>query len=73
MLPRKIKDQYHLCFQKLQKFLQFLKTSVILILNFTRPMRLPILISRYQNTFQKLKIRIQRERRLFHFNRNNVD
>ena len=37
MFPRKIKDKYHLCFQKLQKLLQFLKTRVILILNFTRP------------------------------------
>ena len=31
MDPRKIEDQYHLCFQKL------LETQVILILNFTRP------------------------------------
>ena len=34
---------------------------------------LTVLISRYQNTFQKLKIRIQRGRRLFHFTRNNVN
>ena len=45
---------------------------------FTHAMRLAqtiltVLISRYQNTFQKLYIRIQPERRLFHFNRNNVN
>ena len=34
---------------------------------------LTVLLSRYQNTFQKLKIRIPREKRLFHFNRNNVN
>ena len=34
---------------------------------------LTILLLHYQSTFRKLKIRIQRERRLFHFNRNNVN
>ena len=37
MVPRKIKDQYHLRFRKLHKFQQLPKTRVILILNFTRP------------------------------------
>ena len=36
MDPRKIMDKYHLCFQKLLKIQQLLKTRVILILNFTR-------------------------------------
>ena len=37
MVPRKIKDQYHLRFRKLHKFQQLPKTRVKLILNFTRP------------------------------------